>query len=177
MKNRGILFLAVILIGSGIMLLLGNLFHINAWAIVFPVFLILLGVYAIFRPKIGGENSNIEFTLLGDIRRHPTGLLQNKEYWLIVGDLDMDLTSVELPSGETTLRFVGFVGDLNFIVPAATAVSMTAGAIAVDAKIDGHKQEGVFTPVNYETPGYAQADRRLRLDISMFVTDVDLHSL
>ncbi len=177
MKNRGILVLAVILIVSGVMLLLSSLFHIDSWAICFPTILILLGLFAIFRPKLGGENSNIEFTLLGDMRRRPTGVLQAKEYWLIVGDLDLDLTSVELPIGETTLRMVGFVNDLKFMLPASMAVSMTAGAIAVDAKIDGRKQEGVFTPVHYETPGYAQAERRLRLDISMFVADIDLRSL
>ncbi|TLN05713.1 hypothetical protein FDZ74_13400 [bacterium] len=177
MQNRGILVLAAILILSGVMLLLSNLFNINAWALCFPTLLIILGLWAIFRPKLGGENANIDFTLLGDIRRRPTGPLQNKEYWLIVGDLDMDLTSAELPVGETTLRVVGFVGDLNFILPAATAISMSAGAIAVDAKIDGRKQEAVFSPVHYETPGYAQAERRLRLDISMFVADVDLRSL
>lgn len=177
MKNRGMLSLAIILIVSGIMLLFGSLFHIDAWAICFPTLLILLGLFAIFRPKLGGENSDIEFTLLGDMRRHPTGVLRNKEYWLIIGDLDMDLTAVELPVGETSLHMVGFVGDLNFILPQSMAVSMTAGAVAVDAKIDGRKQEGVFTPVHYETPGYAQAERRLRLDISMFVADIDLRSL
>lgn len=177
MKNRGILVLAFILIASGILLLLSDLFQINAWAILFPLILIALGLWAIFRPKLGGENSNIDFTLLGDIRRRPTGVLNNKEYWLIIGDLDMDLTSVEIPAGETTIRVVGFVSDLNFILPTDAAISMTAGAIAVDAKIDGHKQEGVFTPVHYETPGYAQAERRLRLDISMFVADVSLRSL
>lgn len=177
MKNRGILVLAFILISAGVLLLLSNLFHINAWAILFPLLLIAAGLWAIFRPKFGGENANIDFTLLGDMRRRPTGLLQNKEYWLIIGDLDMDLTSVEIPQGETTVRVVGFVGDLNFILPTDAAISMTAGAIAVDAKIDGHKQEGVFTPVKYETPGYTQADRRLRLDISMFVADVSLRSL
>lgn len=177
MKNRGILILAVFLIASGVMLLISTLLDINAWAICFPSILILLGLLAIFRPKLGGENSDLEFTLIGDLRRRPTGLLKNKEYWLILGDLDMDLTSAELPAGETVLRVIGFVGDLNFILPAAAAVSMSAGAIAVDARIDGRKQEGVFTPVNYETPGYAQAERRLRLDISMFVADVDLRSL
>lgn len=177
MKNRGILFLAFILIASGVMLLLSNIFEIDAWAICFPTLLIFLGLWAIFRPKLGSENSNIEFNLFGDMRRNPTGALKDKEYWLVIGDMDMDLTSAELPLGETTLRFVGFVGDLNFILPASAAVSMTAGAIAVDAKINGQKQEGVFTPVRYETPGYAQSERRLRLDISMFVTDVNLHSL
>lgn len=176
-KNRGILVLAIILITSGVMLLLSAIFHIDAWAICFPTILILLGLWAIFRPKFGGEGSNIEFTLLGDMRRHPTGQLQSKEYWLVIGDLDMDLTSAELPLGETTLHVVGFIGDLNFMLPAAAAVSLTAGGIAVDAKFDGHKQEGVFTPVKYETAGYAQAERRLRLDISMFVADIDLRSL
>lgn len=177
MKNRGILVLAFILIASGILLLLSSVFHINAWAVLFPLILIGLGLWAIFRPKLGGEGSNIDFTLLGDMRRRPTGVLENKEYWLIIGDLDMDLTSVEIPAGETTIRVVGFVGDLNFILPTDAAISMTAGAIAVDAKIDGHKQEGVFVPVHYESPGYLHAERRLRLDISMFVADVSLRSL
>ena len=177
MKNRGILALGSILIASGILLLLSSFFKIDAWAVLFPLILIGLGLWAIFRPKLGGEGSNIEFTLLGDMRRRPTGVLQDKDYWLMIGDLDMDLTSVEIPAGETTLRVVGFVGDLNFILPTDAAISMTAGAIAVDAKIDGHKQEGVFTPVHYESPGYAQSERRLRLDISMFVADVSLRSL
>ena len=177
MNNRGILALGSILIASGILLLLSSFFKIDAWAVLFPLILIGLGLWAIFRPKLGGEGSNIEFTLLGDMRRRPTGVLQNKDYWLMIGDLDMDLTSVEIPAGETTLRVVGFVGDLNFILPTDAAISMTAGAIAVDAKIDGRKQEGVFTPVHYESPGYAQSERRLRLDISMFVADVSLRSL
>jgi predicted membrane protein len=177
MQNRGILTLAIILITSGVMLLLSSIFKINSGAICFPTLLILLGLWAIFRPRLGEENSNIEFNLFGDLRRQPNGILQSKEYWLFVGDLDLDLTFAELPEGETTIRVIGFVGDLNFIVPASAAVSMTAGAIAVDARIDGQKQEGVFTPVKYETQGYAQAGQRLRLDISMFVADVDLRSL
>ena len=58
MRNQGMALIGALLMIAGIFLLLGNLFDFNLWAVCFPLGLILLGLFVLFRPRMVGPDTS-----------------------------------------------------------------------------------------------------------------------
>jgi lia operon protein LiaF len=121
---------------------------------------------------LGGS---MTYRFIGDIHRGGNRPVQNEEFTLFVGDIRLDLTQAQIAPGETRLRFSGFVGDITLIVPAGVGVSITSAAFVTDLEFLGQHRSAIFTPMDTATPGYAAAERRLRLEVNFFVLDLNIH--
>jgi lia operon protein LiaF len=174
MRNRGELIFGGILVLLGLILLVGTIFHIDVWALCWPTFLILLGVFLVFRPRLGGigPDANADILLIGDRRRRGDWVVKNEELWLGVGDVELDFTQAAIPAGETTLRFISFVGDVDLFVPRNVGVSIRAAGFVVDADLFGHDYDTFLTPVEVSSEGYSTAESRLRIEMTSFVADL-----
>src|SRR5574338_259746 len=113
MRDQGQFRLGIVLVLLGLIFLLSNLFDINLWPYCWSAGLIALGVWLVMRPRMVAANVNTSFTLIGDHRRRGPWLVQNEEIWHGIGDVDIDLTQAEVPSGESVIRIFSFVGDVN----------------------------------------------------------------
>jgi len=91
-----------------------------------------------------------------------------------VGDLRMDFSQALLPEGETTIRVVGFVGDINLVAPVDAGISVAASGFLTSAKIFGQKQDTFLATERYISEGYTEAARRLHIETLMFVNDLDI---
>ncbi len=116
-------------------------------------------------------------SLLGDVDRSDAWQSPESPYWLGVGDTRLDLRAATLPVGDTTLRLRGFVGDVKVRVPPEVALSISSSAMITDADISGEKHDYIFTPFTWATPGYAEAERRLHLELIYFVVDLDIETV
>jgi len=172
MQNRGMFFTGLVLMGLGVLFFIGSVFHINLWAICCPVVLIAVGLGLVFRPSLSGIGGRSEMLLIGDYRRQGAWQVSNTEFWLGVGDIDLDMTQADLPEGETRLRVNCFVGDVKLRLPQDAAVAVEAGGFVVEVELGGKKIENIFTPVEIVSEGYAQAARRLRIEMTGFVVDL-----
>lgn len=134
MVNRGQLIFGIVLVVLGLLFLLGTLFQINVWAICWPVGLILLGAWLVLRPSLTEDGKGSEVVLLGDLRRRGNWVVKDEEIWLGVGDANLDFTETDIPVGETRLRFLTFVGDVDLYVPAEVGVSIHVSGFVVDLR-------------------------------------------
>jgi phage shock protein PspC (stress-responsive transcriptional regulator) len=102
---------------------------------------------------------------IGDRRERPrTPADLEHEYHLGAGELELDLSQLELAPGETRVRArVGF-GELDIILPTGVAVDVTADVKWGDAEVLGREEDGRDTHERVVDPGFAQADRRLVVD-------------
>ena len=97
-------------------------------------------------------------------------------YHLAIGELILDMRDVTLPEGETSITATVTIGQLTIHVPADVALrvdgTVTAGELTVTlVAADGSRQDrtidGVGIDETIEEAGYADAPRRLHLDVAV----------
>jgi len=94
-----------------------------------------------------------------------------------VGENKFDSAQAVRPAGETTLRLLGFVGDLDLYLPADLAYTIKASALVTDVDQDGEKHDSVGVPYEFTSPGYAEAEKKVRFELLYFVLDLNIHTI
>ena len=128
MRNKGQLIIGLVIVLIGVSLLVGNLFHVNLWDFLWPLVLIGLGVWLLLRPQTVRTGTKVQQRLLGDIRRRGAWQVTDEEFWILVGDVKLDMTTADIPQGETLIRTYGFVDSVKLIVPEGIGVSVSSTA-------------------------------------------------
>jgi lia operon protein LiaF len=162
-------YIGILVTLIGLMFLIGAIFDVDVGAFCWPIGLIALGIWLLLRPQLVGPDMAARLKLLGDIRRRGEWPVADEEMWVGIGDVNLDLTSADIPVGETTLRILGFVGDVKVRVPQGVGVSVSSTSFVTDARIFGEKRDGIFFPVHFASQDYDTAERKIRLETAHFV--------
>jgi hypothetical protein len=174
MRNSGVLFFGGLLILIGVLVLASSIFNVNLWNLFWPVLLIMLGLWVLVRPRWIGPKGSVEFLFFNNLRRKGVWQVKNEEIWSFLGDVFLDLTGAEIPSGETIYRIYGFIGDVDLIVPQGVGVSVSSAAFINEVKLLGKKQSSILLPVDMASEGYESAEHKIRLDLAFFISDVKI---
>jgi len=174
MRNSGVLFFGGVLILIGVMILAGSIFNVNMWSFFWPILLILVGLWLLVRPRWPGSKGPVDFLIFNNLRRKGTWQVKGGEIFVFLGDVFLDLTNAEIPIGETVYRIYGFIGDVDLIVPQGVGVSVSSAAFVNEVKVFGIKQTSFLFPVEVTSEAYAAADRKIRLDVAFFISDVKI---
>lgn len=166
--------IGVILVSVGLIILLARVFDIYVWLICWPVSLILVGVWLLFRPQLVLYGKPVTLHFLGDIKRIGNWKVKDEEIWLFVGDVEIDLSQADIPPGLTTIRIYGFVGEVELLAPQDVGVLVSSTAFLTDGKLWGMKQERFFSRLDKSNTIYKTAERKVLLDTYFFVTDLDV---
>jgi lia operon protein LiaF len=177
MSNRSELLFGSLILILGILWLGGNILGLDIWTLCWPVGLILLGTWLLVRPLIQKDKASVQFLLFGDVHRSGSWDLINEEIWIGVGDVDLDLTEAQIPSGETVLRVINFVGDIDLLIPPELGVSVNSYAFLTDSKILNRKRDSFVIPMETQSEGYASAERKLRLEAFGFINDIKIQQI
>jgi lia operon protein LiaF len=91
-----------------------------------------------------------------------------------IGDTTIDLTKAAIPHGVTPIQISAFIGDVKIYVPndADVAVSVTSSVFMGDQQVLNRYENGMFKSMKEESPGYELADKKVKLNISMFIGDI-----
>jgi phage shock protein PspC (stress-responsive transcriptional regulator) len=102
---------------------------------------------------------------IGERAEHPRTAADLKdEYRLGAGHLELDLSDLELPAGETRVDAdLGF-GELDIVLPAGVAVDLTSEVEWGDARVLGRDEDGRDMRARVIDPGFNDAERRLVVD-------------
>jgi len=174
MRNTGVLFFGGLLILIGLASLVGALFEVNVWALFWPLLLVGLGVWLLIRPRLVGPDHGLEINFIGDFNRSGNWRAVNEELYTFVGDINLDLTRAELKLGETVYRFTGFIADVDVNIPADVGVAVSASGFVIGVNFFGRKMDQFLVPVEWQTPNYAAAERKIRIEATFFVTDLTI---
>jgi lia operon protein LiaF len=172
MRNRGQLIFGGLLILFGLLALFETIFRIDIGALFWPLLLIAVGLLLLLRPRFAPPGSEVWFRLFGGVHRYGAWQVHNEEVWMFIGDVRLDLTEAELPPGETVFQASGFIGDIDLKIPINTALSIHSNGFITAAKWFGSKQDHFLTPAIYTSPGYDQAERKLKLVTNFFIADL-----
>ena len=172
MRNRAALYFGGFLVLIGLLSLLSYFFHIDFSAFCFPLMLIAIGVWLIARPKLFVPGSGSTLNFIGDIRRRGPWRAVDEQIVSFVGDITLDLAQAEIPASLTTFRMIGFVGDVNVYVPQGIEVAVSANGFVIDGRIFDEHVNTILVPIERSSPGYATAERRVRLETAFFVNNI-----
>jgi lia operon protein LiaF len=164
--------IAVIVIG--LLFLISALTGFNVWSLICPAALIVIGVALIVRTRRVEPETDFSVKAIGDFRRPDGEPLKSQEIWVGIADVDFSPAEADIPAGETRLRLLGFVGDINLRIPEGVGLSIASLAFVTEAKILGDRTSNVVTPFAYTSPGYAEAERKIRLEATFFVADLSV---
>ena len=146
----------------------------NGWGVAWALLFVVLGVGILARRRRHTpEKERTHGFGVGDVRfgEEPFNL-GDKTYEMGVGRLSVDLTAVAIPSGETAVRAWVGVGSLQIRLPSALAVDIEAAAGMGALNILGQKSEGFGRELRVTSPEYAQAERRVRLDLDVGIGEI-----
>ncbi len=189
---------ALILITLGVLFLLGNLGVANIGDIIstyWPVILILIGVRIFFRygrgtdhvhdahdPIMMGESSQQSSAsavnssgVFGDLdlkinaKDFRGGRISNT-----FGDMNVDLSEIELAEGEQLLKLDGVFGDLHVLVPKTIEIFVTTHSVFGDVRVLGNIKSGFGQEISYSSPNYSTATKRLRIVSNQVFGDVKI---
>jgi Cell wall-active antibiotics response LiaF, C-terminal len=160
------------LILLGVLLVISNIFHVDFWPMCWPTVLILLGVWLLLRPQL--EERGVNFVPIGNFRRYGARSANSEDFYLFIGDIRLDLAQAELPTGETTFRSFGFIGDVDVTIPANIGLKISSNAFVNDAKVMGRKFDQFLTPYVYTSENYASAECKVRIENYFFIIDLDV---
>ena len=172
MRNQGQIIFGAVVIVIGLVFLAGALFDIDTGILCFPTVLILAGVLLLLRPWMAGPDTGLNMAFFGPVRRYGTWQLGDEEIWLVVGDVNLDVTEAEVPLGETRIRVFSFVSTIRLVVPEGVGVAVAPTAFMTEARLFGRKHNLILTAAPLTSEDYEAAERKIRLEPTMFVADV-----
>lgn len=162
---------AVFLIAAGAIMMFAIFTDRNTDGLFWPIALIFIGLWFIFRPR-RSASENMRFRFATEIDEYGEWEVKDEEMFAFAHDVDYDLTDAGIPDGETHIRMTGFASDLTLRVPEDVGIAINTNAFSTESKIHGDKQDYVMTGLNYTSPNYDTAARKLRFDITSFAVEV-----
>lgn len=174
MRNRGQLIIGAVLVLFGLLSLLSTLLNIDFGMLCWPALLIGVGLWLVLRPRLTSPDTASDVLLIGDRRRRGEWTVQNEEFWLGVGDVELDMTQAIIPPGETVIRVYSFVGDVDIFVPRTVGVDVQMNGFVIDSDVLGRDYDSFLTPISVQSENYATAESRLRVEMTSFITDLKI---
>jgi hypothetical protein len=172
MRNQGQILIGIVIIVLGLVFLIGGLLNIDTGVLCLPTVLIVLGIWLLLRPWVAGRDTTLGMAFFGPVRRSGAWQVADEEIWLFVGDVNLDVTEADIPPGESRIRIFAFVSTIRLIVPEGVGVSVASTAFLTDANVLGKKREAFLMTTHITNEAYETAERKIRLEPTMFVADV-----
>ncbi|SDI75167.1 cell wall-active antibiotics response protein LiaF [Alteribacillus bidgolensis] len=91
-----------------------------------------------------------------------------------IGDISIDFSKAIIDEGETVIVLHGGIGDVDLYVPYELDISVQASATIGDMNILGQREEGLNKQLTINTDYYKEADRKIKVIISVIIGDIDV---
>jgi predicted membrane protein len=198
MTTHGRLWLGGLLILIGIVFLLENA---GVWAFrdvverFWPILLILWGVSILLRRRSPKERNTDEARahVVGDIHTaldqeylNETNVFGEVEVRVtsknfrggnvstVFGNIRVDCADATLAEGENVLGVSGVFGNIRICVPRSVPVALNANTLFGSVRLNDDSRSGIAPTLNYESPEYRSAPRKIRLRVSQVFGDVEV---
>jgi lia operon protein LiaF len=161
------------LIIIGVVILLNN-FDVEIFRYAWPLLIILVGVFLIYRSQRRSGMSRLsEFRILGDSSHAGRSEeIDGTDISHFIGDTEIDLTGAKLKSGVNKVNIATFIGDIRVMVPEGMAFSADCSAVFADIRLPDRKEGGIFLSARQKSVDYETADSKLYLSCATVIGDI-----
>lgn len=165
---RAAVVLPAVLAIVGIALIVGALDGPHGGLVVFGLFLTVAVVVAAVAPPRAFHGGVGERTHVVSVQSD----LQTN-YDVALGDLSLDLSGLTLTDSTEVEVTVG-AGQLRVVIPADVPVEVDASVGAGEIDLLGDRVDGVSRSTGYTSPGFAEADATLTLDLNVVAGQIEV---
>lgn len=164
-------------------------FTYGDWLKLWPIIFIALGLHQLFK-KPDKKKKSITITYDNDgeektfhQKKRPVDSLKfNEQDWALepmdrfvnIGTFFFDFSKAIIPIGETAILLKGNVGDIKILAPDHLPLFVTLKSNVLSADVFGKKENGLRLESDFKSPGYDDAERRIRILIDYHVLDVKI---
>ncbi len=190
-SKSGELFWGVLLITLGVVFLLDKLDVMDVgdfFSTFWPVILIVIGFKLILNRNAGGSAESSKETLIqndeqavkyskvfGDVKlRLESQDFRGGSISTMLGEIDIDLSELNIKEGEQTLTLNGVIGEISVMLPKTLKVSVKANVTIGDIKILDTTDDGFFINRTYQSEGYETAKKKLYISVSQVIGDIEI---
>jgi lia operon protein LiaF len=166
----------IVLVLLGFIALFEEIFMVDLWRFIWPLILIGLGVLLVLRPQFAGQDVQVQMPVLGEIRKSGAWEATQHEIWWMVGTNRLDFTEAVFPNREARVRIIGFVAEVSVILPEDVGLRVESSSIISELKSDGGERERFLSFLEYETPNFMSAEKRVTLQTIAFVSEIKVKS-
>ncbi|MCP3742569.1 cell wall-active antibiotics response protein LiaF [Rossellomorea sp. BNER] len=89
-----------------------------------------------------------------------------------IGNYYFDLSKAYIPEGETPILIKGWIGDLKMLIPEDVAVEIDVNVSIGEIRLFDRKSSEVSPQYYYRSPDYDEANKRIRMSISLKIGSV-----
>jgi len=177
-RDRGLIVLGAFIVVWGIIAWLNalGLTDIDVCGLFWAIALMAIGGSFIWGAVRGGGELPVALRkdkYLGDIRMGGEGWeLRDIDIQMGVGDTRLDLVGARIPPGETSIRVSGWVGTVRIWVPRGLAVRVQGGTWVGTVNLLGNRREGLFREFTASSPGYDDAETKVRIVADQIIGDI-----
>ena len=181
-----------LLIVIGVLFLLDNLGILNAWSFVFdlwPVFIILIGLYIIGKSIGKGHSDDEHFTVNANWGTVADNVLQSNTFGDVnliiqsdnfqsgqvkttIGNIKINAAKLKVADGEKTLLASATMGDIKIQLPTDVPLKISASNFLGDVKIHDQKRSGINQSLSFMTEGYEAAKNKLHIICRLTIGDI-----
>lgn len=166
-------WLAIFMILLGVLSIFSLLTGRSAGALFWPAAFIFVGMLLVLRPpNILPQDLRLHFAT--EVDEHGDWQVESRSYVAFANEINLDMRTAQIPSGETLITASGFATEVSLILPDGVGLAVKANAFSTEASIFGDRQEHVFSGLDYTSEGYAQADKRLRFELNGFAVELNV---
>ena len=168
--------LGIFLITIGVLTIFRQITGIDIWKFIFPLLLVLLGLFMIFKPKINSQSKDSTIRFLGEIYKDGQWNVQSQEIWLFIGDVKLDFRNALVPEGVSEIHIFGFVQDLKIFEATNVGISLHTNAFISDNRIFDQKKEAIFSNFTYKNSIYDQSVKKIDIHSWAFISETRYES-
>ncbi len=121
------------------------------------------------------RDTHASWRWIGDISlgRQPW-TLKNTELWNAIGDVRVNLTTAHIEDGTHEITIGGWIGDVRVLVPEGLAVTVNASVNLGDLTVFTDHHSGTGRKVHYVDPDFAEAAKRVIINVDLKIGDVQI---
>ena len=175
--KRWQIILGIILIVMGLFSLVEAIFEVNLWHYLFPLLLVGLGLLLILRPQIAKPGVQVMMPVLGDARKEGAWEASELEIWSIVGTNRLDFTEALFPNSVAHVKMMAFVVDARITVPEDVGIFIETASFVAEMKSQEGKEERILNSLDYKSPNYEVAEKKIHLQTFGFVTEIRVNNI
>lgn len=163
-KNKYNLVIGLILLLLGVAIIARNLGYYSfdfsiLWKLVWPLLLIFIG-YNLVRSEAFSRNGS--WVVMSGIEQKQEGWkLENKTYNVLMGGIDLDLTTADIPEGETTLDISAIMGGIDIKASRDLPIILNNTAILGGVKLFEDESGGILVNRQFVNKGNEDSSKKL----------------
>ncbi|WP_421384083.1 cell wall-active antibiotics response protein LiaF [Bacillus salacetis] len=116
--------------------------------------------------------------IIGDVKfNQPNWPLESMRLYNMIGDYYFDISKAYIPEGETPIHIKGWIGDVKMLIPEDIPVDISVEGSIGDIKIFGQKSSDIKPSLSYRSPGYEEAEKKLKIIIEFTIGSVRINKV